>query len=157
MDRSIILSEWSDVEIYVHLGAEAAAQRCPRKRCSENMQLATALQLHWNRTSALVFFCRFAAYSPVYSRKMFTGKSNRNITYRLELLIPSSNTMLKLLVILFVTKLYTEINIFWEHLFYRSTSGAGELLLYVPDFLISSKLVILDKPLYHELLKLIFL
>ena len=80
MDRSIILLEWSDVEIYVHLGAEAAVQRCLRKRCFENMQLATILQLHWNRTSAWVFSCKFAAYSPVYSLKMVTGKCNRNIS-----------------------------------------------------------------------------
>ena len=75
------------------------------------------------------------------------------IIYRLELLIPPSNTTLKLLVILFVIKLYARINIFSEHLFHRSTSGAGELLLQVPDFLISSKLVILDKPLISWIAK----
>ena len=71
----------------------------------------------------------------------------------MELLISPSNTMLKLLVILFVIKLYARINIFLEHLFHRSISGAAELLLQVPDFLISSKLVILDKPLISWIAK----
>ena len=61
--------------------------------------------------------------------------------------------MLKLLVILFVMKLYDRVNIFSEHLFHRSISGAAELLLQVPDFLISSKLVILDKPLISWIAK----
>ena len=47
----------------------------PKKRCSENMQQIyrrtpmpkydlnkVALQLYWNRTSALVFSCKFVAY-----------------------------------------------------------------------------------------------
>ena len=116
------------------------------------MQLATDLQLHWNCTSAWVFSCKFAAYSLVYSLKMVTGKCNRNIfiIYRVKLLIPPSNAMLKLLVILFAIKLYARINIFSEHVFHRSTSGVEQLLLQVSDFLISSKFVILDKPFYRS-------
>ena len=51
----------------------------------------------------------------VYSLEMVTGEWNPKyqyifITYRLQLLIPPSNTMLKLLVILLEIKLYAKIN-----------------------------------------------
>ena len=55
--------------------SEAATQGFPRKRCSENRQQIyrrtlmpkcdfnkVALQLYWNRFSAWVFSCKFAAY-----------------------------------------------------------------------------------------------
>ena len=62
----------------------------------------------------------------VYSLKMATGKFNRNISifymiYRLELLIPPSNTMLKLLDILFVIKLHARINTFCRNFTFVGT------------------------------------